>query len=68
MSTFTAADMDMTLHKLMMTLDSAGWDNYLNIIENLEYIPSEDLTQMITEWPPKIHLLMNVNLFISVMF
>ena len=59
-SSFTSEEMEATLDHLMETLDEEGRNNYLSILDNFDYIPTEEFKEMITSWPPKIHLLQTV--------
>ncbi|GFN96320.1 stereocilin [Plakobranchus ocellatus] len=58
-STFTDIDMDITLHFLMDYLDEEGRNDYLDILDSFDYIPTEDMEEMLATWPPSIHLLQN---------
>ncbi|KAK3760541.1 hypothetical protein RRG08_022825 [Elysia crispata] len=56
-STFTDIDMDVTLDFLMGYLDEEGREDYLDILDSFEYIPTEDMEEILATWPPSIHLL-----------
>ncbi|GFS08837.1 replicase polyprotein 1ab, partial [Elysia marginata] len=58
-ASFTDIDMDVTLDFLMDYLDDEGREDYLNILDSFEYIPTEDMEEILATWPPSIHLLQN---------
>ncbi|XP_012943656.1 uncharacterized protein LOC106013177, partial [Aplysia californica] len=66
-SSFTAGEMSMTLYHLMSTLDDQGWDDYLNILDNFDYIPANNMREMLTMWPPKMQLLQTPSTMCDVM-